>query len=164
MALDAMLARGDPVRRKAYAVFAIPLSSFLGKTKEQLPDVVARFQRREGPFALGSDNVASDGVPFVAMDTALLLFEIDRIARKIPMDQSVAPGVEVEPLLTDGGTGQDERTEGTVEGCPHSVLADGLSIFRVKMAEAQSEHGANTDFFRAVSVSVPGPEEPCMNA
>ena len=36
----------------------------------------------------------------VPVDTPLALFEIHRIARKIPVDQAVAPGMEIEPFLT----------------------------------------------------------------
>ena len=164
MALNAVLAIGDPLWDEAIFMFVVRLRRPLGKLKDQPPDVIAGLPGREGVPAVGGGDVAADGVPLVPMDTALPLFEIDRIARKIPVDQSVAPGVEVEPLLTDGRTGQDKRTERTVEGRSHRVLADVLIIFSANMAETQSEHSANADFFRTISVSVPGSEEPRMNA
>ena len=80
------------------------------------------------------------------VDTPLALFEINRISRKVPMDQAVAPGMEIEPLLPDRRTGEQEGPKRAVERISDGVLADVLAVIRAAVAEAQCEHGANTEF------------------
>ena len=48
-------------------------------------------------------NVLSHRVTFVAMHSPLPLLQIDRIGRKVPVDDDVAVRVEVQPLLPNLG-------------------------------------------------------------
>jgi hypothetical protein len=45
------------------------------------------------------------------MHPALALLQVDRVRGQVPVDHRVTVGVEVEPLLSDGGRRQDERPE-----------------------------------------------------
>ena len=68
---------------------------------------------------------------------------LHRIARQVPVDEAVAPGMEVEPLLPDRRAGEHEGSKRAVERGADGVLADVLAVVRANVAEAQGEHGAN---------------------
>jgi hypothetical protein len=51
-------------------------------------------------------------VSFVAVDSALTLFEVNGVRWQIPVDDRVAVLVEVEAFLTDRCGREDERPEG----------------------------------------------------
>ena len=55
------------------------------------------------------------------MNATLALLKIHRIAGKIPVVDPITIGMEIEPLLTNGGGGEDERPERGVEGIPHAA-------------------------------------------
>ena len=63
-------------------------------------------------------DVLADGVTLVAIDASLTLLEVDGVAREVPVDDGVAPPVEVDPLLTDRRRRQHKRPERRVEGRP----------------------------------------------
>jgi hypothetical protein len=50
------------------------------------------------------------------VDTTLALFEVNGIGGEVPVDDGVAPEVEVQTLLSDGGGHQNEWPERRVEG------------------------------------------------
>ena len=80
----------------------------VGQLEHQPPDVVARTPRCEGVENVGGSDIASDGMALVTVNTPLALLEIHRIARKIPVDQAVAPGMEIEPFLPNRRAGEHE--------------------------------------------------------
>ncbi|MEA3275972.1 MAG: hypothetical protein U9Q81_11910 [Pseudomonadota bacterium] len=59
------------------------------------------------------------------------------------MHKTVTPGMEVQSLLSDGGTRQYERPERAVEGRPDRVLRD-QPLLCPDVAEAQRQGGSNT--------------------
>src|SRR5579885_2272821 len=67
-----------------------------------------------------------------AVNAALALFKIDRIAGKIPVVEPIAIRMEVEAFLTDGSGGEDEWPERRVEGVPHAAEPrDGALVIAV---------------------------------
>ena len=80
----------------------------------------------------------------VPVDAALALLEVHGVARKVPVDQAVAPRVEVESFLPDRRAGQQEGAERAVEGGSDGILADMGVTVRSGVPEAQREHRAYT--------------------
>nr|WP_170850691.1 hypothetical protein [Arthrobacter sp. OV608] len=64
---------------------------------------------------MSSSNIFSNGIPQIPVHTPLPLFEIDRVAKNIPMDNRVGPPVEIDALLAHRRGGQDERPKRTVK-------------------------------------------------
>ena len=46
-------------------------------------------------------DVVADGMAAVAVDSAFALLEVDRVRRRVPVHDRVAPPVEVDALLAD---------------------------------------------------------------
>ena len=84
----------------------------------------------------------------VAVNAGLALFEVDRLARQVPVNQAMAPGVKVQPLLADRGAGEHQGAERAVEGGANHVLADVFVVLRAQMTEAKSEHRSDPVFLR----------------
>ena len=59
----------------------------------------ARAPRPQGGESMGGSEVPVDGMTLVAVNPRLALVQVHRIARQVPVDQAVAPGMEVETLL-----------------------------------------------------------------
>ena len=57
--------------------------------------------RRERGLAMGTCNIAPDGMALVAVDAAFALLGVDRIAWQVPVHQAMAPGVKVQSFLPD---------------------------------------------------------------
>ena len=122
VALHLVFAGSDPVRHQVAGI--VGAGGPLGELEDQAPDVITGAPGPECVQAVGSGDVTADGVALVPMDAALALLEVHGIARKVPVDEAVAPGVEVEPFLPDGRTGQHEGPEGAVESGSDGILAD----------------------------------------
>ena len=61
-------------------------------------------------------QVAADREPCVAVDASLSLLEVDGIGRRVPVNDGVAPPVEVDAFLTHARRGEHPWPEGAVEG------------------------------------------------
>ena len=82
---------------------------------------------------------------FEPVHAPLALLEVDRIARQIPMVDSVAVRVKVEPLLTDRCRGKDEGTEGRVERLPNRSEPDSPAFLVLRLGQAHCEPAAHPD-------------------
>ena len=136
----------------------------VGAFKNQSPEIVAGSPRLKRGLAVGGSHVAPDGMSLVAVNAALALFKIDRIARQVPVGQPMAPGVKIQPLLSDRGAGKHQGPERAVERSANHVLADVLVVLRAQMAEAESEHRSNPDFLRIEVIRGPGFKKAAVNA
>ena len=95
-----------------------------------------RDSRTQSRRPVSGRDVLADRVTLVAIHATLALLEVDGVAREIPVDDRVAPPVEVDPLLSDGGGRQHERPERRVEGRP-DLREAGLILGVARAAEAQ---------------------------
>jgi hypothetical protein len=68
-------------------------------------------------------DVPSYRVASEAIHPAFALFEVDGAAREVPVDDGVAPPVEVDALLADARRHQDERGERAIEGSANGAVA-----------------------------------------
>ena len=59
---------------------------------------------------------------FVAMNSPLSLFQVNRVGGKVPMVDFVTILVEIQPFLSNRCRSQDEWPERGVEGLPESAL------------------------------------------
>ena len=114
----------------------------------QRPKVVPGLPRLKRGAALYGGDVAPDSMALVAVDAALALHKVDRIARQVPVHQAMAPGMKIQPLLPDRGAGEHEGPERAVERGANHVLADVLVVLRAQMAEAKGEHRADANLLR----------------
>ncbi len=87
-----------------------------------------------------------------AVDPSLALLEVDRAPWEVPVDDCMAPPVEVDALLPDAGRDEDERSERAVERRPDSAVTD-VGIVTKASAVPQSEAGLEGDW-RAISTRV----------
>ena len=85
-------------------------------------------------------DVASHRVSAVAVDATFALFEVDWVDGGVPVQQGVAPPMEVDAFLPDAGRGQHEGPEGAIEGLPDLRLASALLVL-LASAVAQCEAG-----------------------
>ena len=58
-----------------------------------------------------------------AVNATFALLQIDWIAWKIPMVDTIAIGMKVQPFLADGCGGKNEGAEWRIEGIPHAAEA-----------------------------------------
>src|SRR6516164_7576842 len=68
-------------------------------------------------------------VAFVAMNAPFALLQIHRVTRKIPVNDSMAVGMEIQTFLADGSGCEHERPEGRVEGGTHRFFAKLRFVF-----------------------------------
>jgi hypothetical protein len=119
----------DP-KRFNVSEFAMPgIPDGFGKHRGPRVSYPARERRGTVPFS----NVLADRVALVAVNTAFTLLQIDRIGRKVPVDDGVAILMEVEAFLADRCRRQNERPERRVEGRPNGSrpLQHALFVGRV---------------------------------
>ena len=57
------------------------------------------------------------------MDASFALFQIHRITRKIPVNDRMAVGMEIQAFLADGSSRQNEWPEWRIEGGTHRFFA-----------------------------------------
>ena len=163
MALHLVFAGGDPVRHEVAGVGGA------GGLFGELEDQASRCHRRDARTGsasgtVGTGDVAADGVALVPVHAALALLEVHGVAREIPVDEAVAPGVEVEPFLPDRGAGEHEGAEGTVEGGSDGILADGDVPSSVRLCPKRSANTVRTRMASCLDgFSVLRPEEPCVD-
>ena len=117
-AVDAERVEGDdPLDLGPWSDFDVPVGDefalagfdpllMVGDLEQALPDVVGRVEwvASERLTVLAGDLLADDEA-LEAVDPALALFEVDRVAGEVPVDDPAAVGMEVETLLADGGGG-----------------------------------------------------------
>src|SRR5579871_3285420 len=82
---------------------------------------------------------------FEAVNAALALLEIDRIAGKIPVIDPIAVGVKVQAFLTNGSSGKDKRPEGRVEGVPYATKPCDGAFFIAVVGEAHRKAAAHLE-------------------
>ena len=90
-------------------------------------------------------EIEADGVSLEAVNAPFALFQIDRIAREIPMVDAVAIRVEVQPLLADRGSGEDERPEGGIERIPDAAETCNGAFLILIVGEAHRETAAHLE-------------------
>ena len=83
MALHATAAMSNPVRHEIG--LAGVTGGLLGVAKDQRPQVIAGSPQCERCFAVRRGDVSAHRVALVAMNAAFALFEVNRIAREIPV-------------------------------------------------------------------------------
>ena len=110
-------------------------SSFQGSTPAASPT-------REQVRAEGGGDVPSDGVTLVPVNAPLALLQVDRVVGQVPMDDGVAPEMEVQPLLPDRCGGEDEGPERGVE-CPGDGFDPGLAAL-VEGLSAEGDREASS--------------------
>ena len=81
----------------------------------------------------------------VAVHAALALLEVDRVVRQIPVVDTMAVGMEVEPFLPDRRGCQYERPERRVEGVAHAAEAGRCSLLVTVVGEAHGEAAAHRE-------------------
>lgn len=126
-----------------------------------------RVRRGKHIFPVPFRNVLADGVTGEPIDPALPLLEVNRVRRKVPVDDGVAPPVEVDPFLPDAGRSEHEGGKGAVEGMPDFTLPNRLScIGLIRSPVLQSETRAQLDLcpiegclVRSIGCS-PNPDRP----
>ena len=99
MALDAMLAGGDPAGHHVRS-FSLP-SSVVAKIKYLLPYITASVPIGKCGSPVRCSQIASYRVPLVSVHPSLALFQVHWITRKIPVYDSMAPRMEVKTFLTN---------------------------------------------------------------
>ena len=142
MAFHLVFAGGDPVRHEV--AVSNGAGGLLRELEDQPPDVIAGTPGPECVRAMGNGDVAADGVALVSVHAALALLQVDRVAREVPVDEAVAPRMEVEPFLPDRRAGQHEGAERAIEGGSDDILADVAAVVGSSLPEAQRKHRADT--------------------
>ena len=99
MPLDPAISRRDPVGHEV-GVTSFPRCP-IGAIKNQGPEIVARLPRLKCGLAVDGRDIAADGMSLVAVDAALALLKVDRVAWQVPVHEPMALGVKIQPLLSD---------------------------------------------------------------
>lgn len=116
-----------PVRRFLQGCFEQGVPHILGAATKNLRPVRGR-------------DILSHGVPFVAVDAAFALLEVDRVGRQVPVHHRVAVGMEIQSLLPDGSGRQHKGPERGVEGLANLPLAcAGPTVVALLSTEAHGE-------------------------
>ena len=95
-----------------------------------------RDSRSQSRRSVGGGDVLADRVTLVAIHAALTLLEVDGVGGKVPVDDRVAPPVEVDSLLADRCGREHERPERRVEGRP-DLGESGFVLGVARAAEPQ---------------------------
>ena len=144
-------------------VLTVGARRLLGKLEDRVPEIVANTPGPYGVSSVACSDVAANGVPLVSVNTTFPLFQVDGIAREVPVNEAVAPGMKVESLLPDGRAGEDEGAKRAVERVPHRVLTEVSGLLVTNVAEAKRKHRTNAHL--VTLHCTPGrPEEPCVNS
>src|SRR6266540_4197932 len=98
----------------------------------------------KGVGTVGGADVSADGVSLVAVDPAFSLLEVDGVGRVVPVDDGVAPPVEVDAFLPDGCGREDEGPEWAVEGGAYLRQA-GVVVALTECAVAEGEAAEERD-------------------
>ena len=94
--------------------------------------------------AEGRGDVPADGVALVAVDAPLALLEVDGVGGQVPVDDGVAPEMEVQSLLPDRRGGHHEGPERRVERSGERLGPHLAAAFESLVAEGDGEAGAHT--------------------
>ena len=125
-----------------------------GGFEDRVPGVLdSRCQRRR---PVGGSDVLADRVPLVTIHAALALLEIYRIGGKVPVDHRMAPPVEVDSLLADGGGRENERPEWRVESRP-DLGESGLILAAACVSKPQCVPARESDSLTVEVIDVDGP-------
>jgi hypothetical protein len=73
-------------------------------------------------------DVPADGVAGVAVYPTFSLLEVDGVRRRVPVDDGMAPPVEIDSVLTHAGGCQDKWPERTAEGASDLGLPNALFV------------------------------------
>src|SRR5258708_39832531 len=60
------------------------------------------------------------------LDAPFTLFQVERTGAEVPMQELLAPNVEIQPLLPERGRREHMRPEGRIEGPPHVVGSEAV--------------------------------------
>ena len=137
--LEFRIARVNPVGGEV----AQPVVIFgCGGFKDRSPGIVDCFGQRGR--SVRSRHVLSDRVPLVAIHPPLTLLEVNRVAREVPMDNRMAPPVEVDSFLAYRGGREHEGPERRVKGRP-DLGKSGLILTLARAAKAHREPARERD-------------------
>ena len=89
-------------------------------------------------------DVLADRVSLLTIHAALTLLEVYWIGGKVPVDHRMAPPVEVDSLLADGGGSENERPEWRVESHP-DLGESGFILSAARAAEPQCVPARESD-------------------
>ena len=119
-----------------------------------------RAPRREGIVSVRGRDVPAAGVPLVRVNPPLPLLQIQRIARQVPVDQAVAPGMEIEPLLSYRRAREHEGPERAVNGLLNAVRTASWLMCSPSSVRTWPKRRANTVRTRIPSRSTVAPDAP----
>ena len=118
----------------------------LGSVGQNLPGTASTFYGRPVGRELAG-QYPPDCKAGVAVNPSLALLQVHGITRQVPVRDCATPGVEIQPLLSDGGGGEDMGPERAVECDADFLGTDGrlLSFIRAGPVAAnrliEGEHG-----------------------
>ena len=116
--------------------------------KHRSPRICWRHAAASDCRCLAGRDVEANCMAFVAMHASFALFQVDRIARQIPVVEPMAVRMEVESFLSDRCGRQHERPERRVKGITYAAQAGRRFFFVAIVGEPHGEsapHGEPAD-------------------
>jgi hypothetical protein len=82
----------NPIRNYIVGVWRPGFDGFIEHERPRITPLIPIQQRFQSEYLC---NVLANRMPFITMDTALTLLQVDRIGWEIPVDHAVAPSMKV---------------------------------------------------------------------